>query len=168
MLIVVLRGDLAALALVEFNVGDLWMVVSVVGFASYATLLRLAPKDVPPLVLLNILQFLGIIVLLPFYIWESIVVMPMHLNTTTVISVLWAGLIVAVAAMGLWNMGDRMIGANKASAFVYVRSLLVTVLAILILDEYLEQYHFAAFALIIVGAYLVSRPKRREQGPQKT
>jgi len=161
-LIIIVRGDIQALTNVEFNAGDLWMVVSVLGFTSYAVFLRSAPKGLSNMVLLNILQFLGIIVLLPFYVWETVEVMPMQLNTTTVISVLWAGIIVAVAALWLWIIGNREVGANKASAFVYLRLLMITVMAMVILDETLELYHAPSFVMIIVGVYLVSKANRSQ------
>jgi drug/metabolite transporter (DMT)-like permease len=158
------RGDLAVLTGVRFNIGDLWMMSSVIGFSFYAVLLREAPRDISPLAFLNVTQFLGIVILIPFYWWETVNILPTSLNTTTVISVLWAGIIVAVGALGLWNIGNRLIGASKASAFIYVRVLMITGLAMVFLDETLELYHFPAFVLIIGGVYLVSAAKRKKQG----
>jgi len=162
-MVVILRGDLQALADVRFNIGDVWMVVSVFGFTTYAVYLRKLPKGLPPLVMLNIIQILGIFVLTPFYLWETVYVLPMEVNQTTVIAVLWAGIIVAIAAMLFWNMGNQAVGANKASAFVYLRLLMITVLAMVILGEKLALYHAPSFALIIVGVYLVSKAKRPPQ-----
>ena len=105
--IVILRGDLQALTEIRFNIGDVWMVVSILGFTTYAIYLRKVPKGLPPLVLLNIIQILGIAVLLPFYLWETAYVLPMQLNPITVISVLWAGIIVAIGALLLWNIDNR-------------------------------------------------------------
>ena len=158
--IVILRGDLQALTEIRFNIGDMWMVVSIIGFTTYAIYLRKVPKGLPPLVLLNIIQILGIAVLLPFYLWETAYVLPMQLNPITVISVLWAGIIVAIGALLLWNIGNQALGANKASAFIYLRLLMITVLAMIILDEELSLYHVPSFALIVAGVYLVSKAKR--------
>ena len=158
--IVILRGDLQALTEIRFNIGDVWMVVSILGFTTYAIYLRKVPKGLPPLVLLNIIQILGIAVLLPFYLWETAYVLPMQLNPITVISVLWAGIIVAIGALLLWNIGNQALGANKASAFIYLRLLMITVLAMIILDEDLSLYHVPSFALIVAGVYLVSKAKR--------
>ena len=158
--IVILRGDLQALSEIRFNIGDVWMVVSILGFTTYAIYLRKVPKGLPPLVLLNIIQILGIVVLLPFYLWETAYVLPMQLNPITVISVLWAGIIVAIGALLLWNIGNQALGANKASAFIYLRLLMITVLAMIILDEELSLYHVPSFALIVAGVYLVSKAKR--------
>ena len=158
--IVILRGDLQALTEIRFNIGDVWMVVSILGFTTYAIYLRKVPKGLPPLVLLNIIQILGIAVLLPFYLWETAYVLPMQLNPITVISVLWAGIIVAIGALLLWNIGNQALGANKARAFIYLRLLMITVLAMIILDEELSLYHVPSFALIVAGVYLVSKAKR--------
>ena len=158
--IVILRGDLQALSEIRFNIGDVWMVVSILGFTTYAIYLRKVPKGLPPLVLLNIIQILGIVVLLPFYLWETAYVLPMQLNPITVISVLWAGIIVAIGALLLWNIGNQALGANKASAFIYLRLLMITVLAMIILDEELSLYHVPSFVLIVAGVYLVSKARR--------
>ena len=160
-MVIILKGDLLALADIKFNLGDLWMLGSVFGFAIYAAFLRKSPSELPPLVLINIIQLLGVVVLLPFYLWESIYVMPMQATTSTIISVLWLGIIVAAAGFGLWNVGIQEVGANKASAFIYVRLLMLTILAIIILGEVLKAYHYPAFGLIILGVYMVSKAKRQ-------
>ena len=87
--------------------------------------------------------------------------MPMRFNLASVVSVLWVAIIVAITAFFLWNVGIREIGANKASAFIYTRSLFATILAIIVLGETLQVYHFPAFILIVAGVYLVSRAKRQ-------
>ena len=84
----------------------------------------------------------------------------MRLNPTTVISVLWAGIIVAIGALLLWNIGNQALSANKASAFIYLRLLMITVLAMIILDEELSLYHVPSFVLIVAGVYLVSKARR--------
>ena len=159
--IVIFKGDLQALRDINFNIGDAWMVLSILGFTTYAIYLQKVPKVLPPLVLLNILQILGIALLLPFYLWETTYVLPMQINPTTVISVLWAGIVVAIGALLLWNIGNQAVGANKASGFVYLRLLMITVLAMIILGEELSLYHAPSFALIIAGVYLVSKAKRQ-------
>lgn len=87
--------------------------------------------------------------------------MTMKPNLASIMSVLWLGIIVAAAGFGLWNVGIQTVGANKASVFIYVRLLMVTVLAILILSEDLKIQHLPAFAPIIIGVYMVSKVQRQ-------
>ena len=65
----------------------------------------------------------------------------------------------AVAALGLWNYANLRLGANKASGTIHLRLIMITIMAILILGERLEFFHFIAFGIILLGIYLISRPK---------
>jgi drug/metabolite transporter (DMT)-like permease len=158
-LFIITRGEISSLAELQPNPGDLWMIVSVTGFSLYAVLLRKLPSGVPAILTLNTIQFLGIILLLPFYFWETNFNRPMELNQVTIMAVLWAGIIVAVAALGLWNYTNRKMGANKASGTVHLRLVAITVMAIFILDESLEIFHFVAFAIIMLGVYAITKSK---------
>jgi len=156
---IISRGDIFVFFDLKPNPGDLWMVVSVVGFSMYAVLLRKLPPSVPAILTLNVIQCLGIILLLPFYGWESLYDRPMVLNQVTIISVLWAGIVVAVAALGLWNYTNGKLGANKASGSVHLRLVAITIMAIFILDEKLEIFHFIAFSIIMLGVYAITKTR---------
>ncbi|MEE2746422.1 MAG: DMT family transporter [Pseudomonadota bacterium] len=159
-LYVISRGDLSFLMVLRPNPGDLWMIISVIGFSFYNVLLRKLPPSVPYNVHLNVIQFLGIILLLPVYLWETKYVQPMYLDKITISSVLWAGIVVAVAALGLWNFANIKLGANKASGTIHLRLIMITIMAIFILGERLQIFHFIAFAIIVVGIYLISSPRK--------
>ena len=156
-LYIISRGDIAVLISLRPNPGDIWMVVSVVGFSLYAVLLKKLPSSVPAILTLNVIQFLGIILLLPFYVWEILYSQPMELNNITVISVLWAGIMVAVAAVGLWNYTNLKLGANKASGTIHLRLIMITIMAIIFLGERLELFHFIAFGIIMLGVFAITR-----------
>jgi drug/metabolite transporter (DMT)-like permease len=158
-LIVILRGDLGLLATLSFNTGDIVMLVAITGFSAYTVLYRKVPREVPTLVVLAALQFIGILLLLPIYIWESIYIRPMALDWTTVGAVLWAGIVVALIAMALLNVGINLIGGNKTSVFTNFRVIAVAFMAIALLGETIQLFHLVSFALILIGLYLVSRAK---------
>lgn len=158
-LVTLSKGDIANLAALNFNVGDLWILVSVFGFSLYAVFLRKSPDSLPPLVLLNLIQLFGIFVLAPFYVWETAYVQPMSIDPVTVGAVLWAAVVVAIGAIGFWNAGIRHVGANKASVFIYIRMLLIAALAIFLLGEALQTYHYVACVLVVGGVCWTSRAK---------
>lgn len=158
-LIVIVRGDLGLLASLHLNTGDLVMLVAITGFSAYTVYYRKVPREVPTLVVLAALQFLGIILLLPIYVWESIYVRPMMLDWETVGAVLWAGIVVALMAMALLNVAINMIGGNKTSVFTNFRVIAVAFMAIALLGETIQLFHLVSFALILIGLYLVSRAK---------
>ena len=160
-LYVISRGKISILIQLEPNPGDVWMIISVIGFSFYAVLLKKLPPEVPENLNLNVIQFLGIILLLPFYLWETIYIQPMRLDQVTIITVCWAGIMVAVAALGLWNYANLRLGANKASGTIHLRLIMITIMAIFILGERLEYFHFIAFGIILLGIYLISRPREK-------
>jgi drug/metabolite transporter (DMT)-like permease len=156
---VISRGDLLFLINLKLNPGDVWMVVSVIGFSMYAVLLRKLPSSVPAILTLNVIQCLGIILLIPFYAWESLYHQPMALNYVTIMSVFWAGIMVAVAAIGLWNYANLKLGANRASGTIHLRLIFITIAAIFMLGERLEIFHFIGFGIIMLGVYAITKTK---------
>jgi len=158
---VISRGDLLFLINLKLNPGDVWMVVSVIGFSMYAVLLRKLPSSVPAILTLNVIQCLGIILLIPFYAWESLYHQPMALNYVTIMSVFWAGIMVAVAAIGLWNYANLKLGANRASGTIHLRLIFITIAAIFMLGERLEIFHFIGFGIIMLGVYAITKTKSK-------
>ncbi len=134
-LTVLSHGNPLSLAEFDLNIGDLFILVAVTGLALYSILLRNVPKELTPIAQITVLQAMGAIMLSPAYLWESIYVAPLRFTAETLFAILWAAIVIAILAMWLWNLGVREIGANKASVYVYVRLLFVTVGAILILGE---------------------------------
>jgi len=158
-LTVLTHGNPLSLAAFDLNVGDLLILVAVTGLALYSIMLRRVPKQLNPVAQITVLQLIGAILLSPAYVWESIYVGPVPLTWEALFAILWAAIVIAILAMWLWNLGVAEIGANKASVYVYVRLLFVTVGAILILGETLHIYHFIAFALVFAGIWVVSRAR---------
>ena len=164
---IISRGDISVLINLTLNPGDIWMIISVTGFSMYAVLLKKLPSSVPAILTLNVIQCLGIFWLIPFYVWETFYSQPMDLNKITVISVLWAGIMVAVAAVGLWNYTNLKLGANKASGAVHLRLIMITIMAIILLGERLELFHFIAFGIIMVGVFAITQTKAEVRGENK-
>ena len=158
-LTVITHGNPLSLADFDLNVGDLFILVAVTGLALYSILLRRVPRELTPIAQITVLQAIGAVMLSPAYLWESIYVAPLRFTWETLFAVLWAAIVIAILAMWLWNLGVAEIGANKASVYVYVRLVFVTIGAIVILGESLHAYHFIAFALVFAGIWFVSRAR---------
>jgi drug/metabolite transporter (DMT)-like permease len=156
---IISQGDISVLINLKPNPGDIWMIISVIGFSMYAVLLKKLPPSVPAILTLNVIQCLGIFLLIPFYVWETLYSQPMVLNKVTTVAVLWAGIMVAVAAIGLWNYTNLKLGANKASGTIHLRLIMITIMAIMFLGERLEFFHFIAFGIIMLGVFAITRAK---------
>jgi drug/metabolite transporter (DMT)-like permease len=156
---IISQGDISVLISLKPNPGDIWMIISVIGFSMYAVLLKKLPPSVPAILTLNVIQCLGIFLLIPFYVWETLYSQPMVLDKVTTVAVLWAGIMVAVAAIGLWNYTNLKLGANKASGTIHLRLIMITIMAIIFLGERLEFFHFIAFGIIMLGVFAITRAK---------
>ena len=68
--VIISRADAAALAALEINSGDLWVLAATVSWAIYSVLLRRLPASLPPTVMLSATAVLGVAMLAPLYAWE--------------------------------------------------------------------------------------------------
>lgn len=159
-LVILARGQLAVLAALEPNGGDLIMLAAMFGFAVHNVLLRRVPGDFSTAQILLTIQLFAMVVMLPIYILESIFYMPMPVTWESAAVMGWVGIVVAIVAVGFTNTVVLAIGANKAVMSNYIRAVLTAVLAILILGEELEAFHLIAFVLVAAGVLLLGRGRK--------
>lgn len=156
-LVIVLRGDLAALATLSFNGGDLLMLAGTTGFAIYTVLLRRVPADIGPMLILIVIQMFGAATLAPFYLVESLTYLPVPITPQSLLVIAWIGTAIAVVAVGLANMSVLILGPAKASIGHYLRAIFIAGMAIVLLGEAFEVFHMVAFALVMLGVSLMTR-----------
>ena len=113
-IILVSRADTAVLTALDFNQGDLWFLVAVIGWSLYAVLIRRVAPAMNSMAFMTAVTLCGVVFLLPLYLWESLTQRPTEFNTPTVLSIIYLGLLTAVFAILLWTRAIRMLGANNA------------------------------------------------------
>lgn len=155
-LVIILRGDLAALGTLSFGGGDLMMLAGTLGFAIYTVLLRRVPAVIGPMLILIVIQIFGAATLAPFYVIETLTYLPVPVTLESVLVLGWVGTAIAVVAVGLANMSVLSLGPAKASIGHYLRALFTTAMATVLLGEALEPFHVIAFALVMFGVVLMS------------
>ena len=161
-LVIVSSGDIAVLAALEPNIGDLILLAAMFGFAVHNVLLRRVPGDFSTAEILLTIQLFAIVVMLPIYVLETIFYQPMPVTWESAAVMAWVGIAVAIVAVGFTNTVVLTIGANKAVMGNYIRAVITAVLAILILSEEPEAFHLFAFALVVIGVVMLGRGKRKQ------
>ncbi len=154
--VLITRGDLSAVRTLDFNRGDLWMLIAVPNWALYSVLLRRRPHDVAPMVVLTVTIAAGLAFLTPVFIFELVRGSDFRVNTETLLSVAYVALFASVIAYVCWNRGVALIGANRAGLFMHLVPVFSALLAIAILGESLEGHHLSGVALIVLGIYLTT------------
>ena len=155
-LVILLHGDLTALASIRFNEGDLIFIVAMVIFGLYSVM----TLKCPPIHSMSLVGFTfgcGAASLFPFWIWEVLARPAMAIDTATILSLFYVAVFPSALAYLCFNRGVQLIGANRAAPFFHVVPVFGSVMAILFLGECPQLFHIVGFALVLFGVLVASR-----------
>ena len=155
--IIVTKADLDILINLNFNKGDLWMVVAMFSWAIYSALLRKKKFDLSQTSLLQVIISAGLIVLLPAYAIERALGFELNVNLPFILTLSYVVLFPGLASFIFWIKGIAIIGPNRSGIFLHLMPIFSTVLAILIFKEQFMNYHLFGAIFIIGGIFLSSR-----------
>ena len=158
---IVLRGDLGALASVDFTPGDLWALAAVPAWSVYTALLHRAPAGLPPLVLILAIAVVGTAILAPLYVWERAATGGFAVTPDTVLGIGYVAVFASVLAYIGWNRGVNAVGPTRAGLFVHLMPVFTAGLAIAFLGERLHAFHVAGVVLIAAGIALTTTGRAR-------
>jgi drug/metabolite transporter (DMT)-like permease len=154
---ILIRGHWNALAAVRINPGDLWIAVAVVSWAAYSLLLRAWPSAFGALARLTLIACGGVIVLLPFTLWEALYWLPSTLSWKSAGLVLAAALLPGAAAYGAYSFMQRVLGAARVGMVLYLGPIYSAAIAWLVLGERIEAFHLVGALSILLGIWLSTR-----------
>jgi drug/metabolite transporter (DMT)-like permease len=155
-LAIVARGELQHLRELTLNVGDLWILASVLAWSAYTLLLSRRPQ-VHPLAFLTAISITGLIFLFPFYLWE--LAQGRHVIPTpgAIAGIVYTGVFPAFLGYILWNRGVAEVGPARAGLFMHLVPAFGILLSMIFLDEKPASYHAVGIALIFTGIWLNTR-----------
>jgi drug/metabolite transporter (DMT)-like permease len=155
-LVILARGDLDVLLHVEFNIGDLWVCGGTLVWAIYTVFFKERPQ-LHPASFMAYSVTIGLTVIAPFYIWESMTVKTVPFEAETVWAVLGLALFASVVGHMGYNRIVDLMGANIAGVTSYLVMAFGVIMAIVFLGEDFHVYHAAGLAFLVVGSYLATR-----------
>jgi drug/metabolite transporter (DMT)-like permease len=132
------------------------MIIAVILYAFYTALLRKRPP-VHPLSFVTYTFGIGVLGLLPLYIWENIYCKPYTVDVPVILSILYVAIFPSIIAYLCWNRGAVTIGANRTGLFINLIPVFASVMAIFWLDEHLQVYHLWGMMFIFGGMILFNR-----------
>ncbi len=157
MVVMVARMDVTVLIELSLNPGDVLVLLAVVFYALYAINLHHWIKGLPPVLMMYLTALGGLLVLVPFYILETLFVAPFESHLPVLGAVLYMALIPTLLATTMWNISVGVVGPSRASIFINLLPVFGTGFAVLMLDESVQPYHFVGGALVCAGITLVVR-----------
>ena len=151
--VVASRGDLALLATLGFNIGDVWMIVACVLYAGYALGLRNRPA-VPAIVFFAATAAVACVVSLPLVAAEIAMGQFFMPTAKGVALIAFIGLLPSFVSQITFIHAVGLIGPARAGVFLNLVPIFGPLLAVLILGEPLSLYHAVALALVLGGIYV--------------
>ncbi len=153
---IVARGEVATLAALTFNLGDLWMLAAVAVWALYTTGLQWRPAGVHPMLMLAAFTAVGLLALAPAYAWEVAQGRTIQLSGASLSAIIYTGTLPSFVGYIFYNRAVGEVGASKASLFIHLMPVFGTLLSALFLGEEPQPFHFVGIGLIFLGIYLTT------------
>ncbi len=160
--IIVTKANFDILINLNFNKGDLWMVIAMFSWAMYSALLRKRKFDLSQTSLLEVIISAGLILLLPAYLIEMSLGFKLNINTPFILTLGYVVLFPGLASFICWIKGIAIIGSNRSGIFLHLMPIFSTVLAILIFKEQFMTFHLYGAIFIIIGITLSSRKGKND------
>jgi drug/metabolite transporter (DMT)-like permease len=155
-LVIILRGDLAALASIHFNRGDLMFGGAVLSFGLYSALMPYRPRT-HQLSLITFTIGCGAVLLFPFSAWEFANGVRLKLDALTAATLLYVMVFPSTLAYLFFNRGIALIGPNRSAPFLHLVPVFGSAMAILLLGERLRLFHLVGYALVLAGIVIAAR-----------
>ena len=156
---IITKADLSILLNLNFNKGDLWMVVAMFSWALYSALLIKKKLEISQLSLLQTIISAGLVFLLPAYLIELLLGYKANINLPFILTLSYVVLFPGLASFILWIKGISIIGSNRSGIFLHLIPIFSTMMAIIIFKEKFMIYHLIGAILIITGIILSSKKK---------
>jgi len=155
--VIITKAKLSLLLNLNFNKGDIWMVVAMFSWAIYSALLKKKKHELSQIALLQTIITMGLIFLLPIYIIEMKMGHHAILNVPFVLTLTYVVLFPGLASFLFWIKGIAIIGANRSGIFLHLMPIMSTILAIIIFEEKFMFYHLVGAILILIGIFLSNK-----------
>ena len=155
--VIITKADLNILLNLNFNKGDIWMVVAMFSWAMYSALLRKKKFELSQLSLLQTIITAGLIFLLPAYLVELSLGYKTSINLPFILTLTYVVLFPGLASFIFWIKGISIIGSNRSGIFLHLMPIFSTIMAILIFGEKFMIFHLIGAMFIIAGIILSSK-----------
>ena len=154
---IVTKADIEILITLNFNKGDLTMVVAMFSWATYSALLKKKKYELTQISLLQIVITFGLIFLVPIYFIEMSMGYLIKLGQPFYLTLTYVVLFPGLASFFFWIKGISIIGANRSGIFLHLMPIFGAIMAMIIFDEKFMFYHFLGAIFIFMGIILSNK-----------
>jgi drug/metabolite transporter (DMT)-like permease len=159
-LTIIMHGDLTKLATIEFNIGDLLVILALAIFGLYSALVQKRPV-IQQSSFLAFVFGCGALFLLPLLIWELSVRPLPEATSSNLFALIYVVLFPSTLAYLCYNRGVQLIGPNRSAPFFHLVPVFGSVMAIVFVGESLLLYHVIGYALVLAGIVVAARKPKK-------
>jgi drug/metabolite transporter (DMT)-like permease len=164
--VLITRGNLGGILSQGFNVGDLWMLLAVVIWASYSLLLRCRPADLPSPVALAASIVAALTMMMPLMILRVAAPVAALDSFSVLMSIAYIAIFASAIAFLFWTYGVSRLGPTRAGQFVNLMPIFGVGLAFSVLGEIPTLSQLAGAALVLSGIAFVESRARKHHSAQ--
>ena len=154
---IITKLNLEILISLNFNKGDLIMIGGVITWGLYSSFLKKKKFTLPLLTLVQILCTLGLIFILPQFLFEFSQGQKINFNINIFYILLFLAIFPSIGSYYCWAGAVAIIGANRAGIFLSLIPLFSTIMAIFFYNERFQFFHLIGAILIIIGLFLSNK-----------
>ena len=156
-IMIITKANLEILKNLDFNKGDITMVIAMFSWALYSTLLKGKKYELSQISLLQVVITFGLIFLIPIYFIEFQIGFRIDLELPFILILSYVVLFPGLASFLLWIKGISMIGANRSGVFLHLMPILSAIMAMVFFSEKFMFYHILGACFIITGILLSNK-----------
>ena len=154
---IVTRLDFGKLLNLDLNKGDLWLLVAMLSWAVYSTMLITHKTGLKYLSFMTVIVSIGLIFLFPQFLFELNSYQLIKFNIPVVLITSYVVFFAGIGSYILWNKAVIIVGPNKAGIFLHLMPVFSSFMAIFLLNEKLMNFHIIGAIIIFIGIYLSSK-----------
>ncbi len=156
-LVIITRLDLDILLTLNFNKGDIYMLIAIISWGIYSAFLKKRKINISLLSLIQVVCTFGLIFLFPAFLFELVQEKTISVNSNFLYILLYIAIFPSIGSYYCWAGAVSIIGANRAGIFLSLIPLFSTMFAMIFFNEKFLFFHFIGSVLIILGLFLSNK-----------
>lgn len=156
---IIFNGDPLLILGLKINIGDLFMVGSVLTWSVHTILYKKHAASLPVNSLFTMMMLVGVVFTIPLVVAENIALgtsWAAQVKAEHIIGIICLSVFPSVLAYSFWNKALERISANKVAVSQYLIPIFTVIISLLFLDESLELYQVTGGAMIFLGLLFVT------------
>lgn len=160
-LFVITHGSIERMIALQFNMGDLIMVLAVISWALYSIFIKKISGKMPSLAIFGFTLAIGFLLMIPAVAVELAVVPVVALTLGEWSALFYIGIFPSICSFLLWNRAVALIGPSKSSISLNLIPVFGAGAAFLVLGEIITVPQIIGGCLVFIGVFITSFTKKK-------